>query len=520
MKVIQILIVLLCFSAKAISQNINMILNINTSDYALTTTDQWSLTIINGSSANFTCYLKATVNVEGEGLIGQGNSKSFVLPGMNSIIFNKNSTELFDSNAVNYDNFYRDAVVLTGQLPSRNYTVCVELINLNNFQVLNKTCIDFRLQKFQPPINIYPFDKDTVEQNALNFQWLPPQPLESGMRYTIKIAEVLSIQTKVSALFSNNLYYSESNIPSTIYQYPVSARRLIPGRTYTWIVEARLNNLILNSEPTTFIVKGENTEQTPGKLRSSVKYLSYSTLKKHQVVNLKFSGDKINIIVESDYALNSVPMYFHDENNLPVHAALIDLKEGRNFISLDISGNKNLQNIRSFLLIIHATKNDIYRLHVHNINFKSKERLGSVKTKKDNTLKSKDKKRDFLNGNSKGNPTKGGKDNSQGNNLQFCKTIEADLNKILGPLASEPNDAATWRKARTMVEDYLTPLWRKGDLPGARPDEAFFIRVGLGESMTSNDILEGRMIVQIGIAEIRPSEFNCTFNINLKMNNR
>ena len=42
---------------------------------------------------------------------------------------------------------------------------------------------------------------------------------------------------------------------------------------------------------------------------------------------------------------------------------------------------------------------------------------------------------------------------------------------------------------------------------GAKPEQAFFVKVGLGETMTSLDILEGRMIVEIGMAVVRPAEF-------------
>jgi hypothetical protein len=44
-------------------------------------------------------------------------------------------------------------------------------------------------------------------------------------------------------------------------------------------------------------------------------------------------------------------------------------------------------------------------------------------------------------------------------------------------------------------------------LQGAKPNEAFFVRVGLNETMTELDILEGRMIVEIGMAVVRPAEF-------------
>ena len=50
-------------------------------------------------------------------------------------------------------------------------------------------------------------------------------------------------------------------------------------------------------------------------------------------------------------------------------------------------------------------------------------------------------------------------------------------------------------------------LWRQGALQGAKPEHAFYVAVGLGKTMTSLDILEGRMIVEIGMAVVRPAEF-------------
>ena len=71
----------------------------------------------------------------------------------------------------------------------------------------------------------------------------------------------------------------------------------------------------------------------------------------------------------------------------------------------------------------------------------------------------------------------------------------------------EPNDANTWLRVKTMIENFLSNLWRDGALAGAKAEEAFFVRVGLGQTMTPLDILEGRLIVEIGMAAVRPAEF-------------
>jgi phage tail sheath protein FI len=71
----------------------------------------------------------------------------------------------------------------------------------------------------------------------------------------------------------------------------------------------------------------------------------------------------------------------------------------------------------------------------------------------------------------------------------------------------EHNDANTWVKVRGMIENYLTQKWREGALAGATTKDAFFVKCGLGSTMTAQDILEGRMNVEIGMAVVRPAEF-------------
>ncbi|WP_372772011.1 phage tail sheath family protein [Mangrovibacterium sp.] len=85
--------------------------------------------------------------------------------------------------------------------------------------------------------------------------------------------------------------------------------------------------------------------------------------------------------------------------------------------------------------------------------------------------------------------------------------IEESVKKATEFVVFEPNDANTWLRTKTMIENFLTTLWRVGALAGAKTNEAFFVKVGLGETMTAQDILEGRMIIEIGMAAVRPAEF-------------
>ncbi|MDP5171117.1 MAG: phage tail sheath subtilisin-like domain-containing protein [Bacteroidia bacterium] len=90
---------------------------------------------------------------------------------------------------------------------------------------------------------------------------------------------------------------------------------------------------------------------------------------------------------------------------------------------------------------------------------------------------------------------------------RFFNMVEESVKKATYQFVFEPNDANTWVKVRAMIENFLILQWRAGALAGAKPEQAFYVKVGLGETMTSIDVLEGKMNVEIGMAVVRPAEF-------------
>lgn len=86
-------------------------------------------------------------------------------------------------------------------------------------------------------------------------------------------------------------------------------------------------------------------------------------------------------------------------------------------------------------------------------------------------------------------------------------TIEESAKKATSFAVFESNDSSTWLKVKGMLESYLYGLWEQGALQGAKPEAAYYVNVGLGKTMTPQDILEGRMVVELGIAAVRPAEF-------------
>ncbi len=71
----------------------------------------------------------------------------------------------------------------------------------------------------------------------------------------------------------------------------------------------------------------------------------------------------------------------------------------------------------------------------------------------------------------------------------------------------EPNDANTWITMKSMIRNFLNGIWKRGGLAGASPDDAFSVHVGLGETMTPEDILEGILRITVLLAISRPAEF-------------
>lgn len=85
--------------------------------------------------------------------------------------------------------------------------------------------------------------------------------------------------------------------------------------------------------------------------------------------------------------------------------------------------------------------------------------------------------------------------------------LEQSIKLALRAYVFEPNDANTWVTAKSMIVNFLTEKWKQGALAGSSPEDSFDVQIGLGSTMTCVDILEGRMLVSVKLAIVRPAEF-------------
>ena len=85
--------------------------------------------------------------------------------------------------------------------------------------------------------------------------------------------------------------------------------------------------------------------------------------------------------------------------------------------------------------------------------------------------------------------------------------VENSLSFVVGFAVFSPNNELTWNSVKLMIISWLDDLWTRGGLKGGNAAEAYQVFVGLNESMTADDISEGKMIIKIFLAAFAPAEF-------------
>ena len=84
--------------------------------------------------------------------------------------------------------------------------------------------------------------------------------------------------------------------------------------------------------------------------------------------------------------------------------------------------------------------------------------------------------------------------------------VEQSIKNNTNWVVFEPNSEALWGRVTRTIELFLATCWRDGALAGTTPGEAFYVECSRA-TMTQDDIDNGRLICQIGIAPVKPAEF-------------
>lgn len=103
--------------------------------------------------------------------------------------------------------------------------------------------------------------------------------------------------------------------------------------------------------------------------------------------------------------------------------------------------------------------------------------------------------------------------------LQIRRTlifIEQSIKNAMMPFVFAANDGKTWSTVVSAISNFLQQTWSQGGLMGNTPQQAFTVECGLGSTMTTQDLLEGYMVVEVRVAMVRPAEF-IVLNFKQKM---
>ncbi len=204
----------------------------------LRVSDLWRVELFNSSDETIDVFLHGIATETRDGLIVDAESRTFKLPpGRLAITGSK-----IEPIRVNESNpRYRDVTTRTGTVPTGTYEICVYVRDPATREELGSDCITQVVERFNPPILIAPADESDVTEALPIFTWTPPVPLPSSrnrIRYRLQVAEIYGRQTPYDALLSNPAFFEQSNVPNTVFQYPIAARSFETNKRYAWRITA------------------------------------------------------------------------------------------------------------------------------------------------------------------------------------------------------------------------------------------------------------------------------------------
>jgi hypothetical protein len=164
-------------------------------------------------------------------------------PGPSTNVFN--GTQIFNLNAVTFDQSIRNIATNTNSIPEGNYQFCVKLFDQYGKELSStgEVCTNFFIMIPDPPTLISPVNDDIIISPNPNFVWSPVTNIPPGMiiSYKIKICPIFNGQSPRTAIESNQVLLEKDNIKNTSYQYLPSDLpfNYFPNAIgYAWIVQA------------------------------------------------------------------------------------------------------------------------------------------------------------------------------------------------------------------------------------------------------------------------------------------
>jgi hypothetical protein len=84
--------------------------------------------------------------------------------------------------------------------------------------------------------------------------------------------------------------------------------------------------------------------------------------------------------------------------------------------------------------------------------------------------------------------------------------VETSIERATQWVVFEPNDFRLWKRVTRTISSFLTLIWRQGALMGETPEKAFYVKCD--EETNPPEVIDvGQLIVEIGLAPVKPAEF-------------
>ncbi|MBC8490366.1 MAG: hypothetical protein H8D45_30490 [Bacteroidetes bacterium] len=247
---------LLLISRFSFSQN-QVIVNIEQPLYnQLNVEDVWKINLTNTTNNVLSVYLFGTLSEENAGLIATGTSKVFSLnPGFKKIKSGEITPITIDY--PNPDSKYKESMIRTGGVPTGNYEVCISVKLSSSNNEVGSGCINQKVEMSAPLSLIAPDNGEKISLILPTFTWMHLKKPGSDASYTITVVELLPNQTPELAILTNPSWFTKEKITSTVFQYPLSARRFETGIEYAWQVNVFEKGVLL-TESDVWSFKYEN----------------------------------------------------------------------------------------------------------------------------------------------------------------------------------------------------------------------------------------------------------------------
>ena len=201
--------------------------------------DLWKIELNNRSNETVLVSLRGTAEELSipDGIIAEAFSATLELPpGVKRVT----GRDVQPVDVPDYKQRYYDALLTTGNVPSGEYEICVEVIDNETQAILGRDCKFVIVNRISVPILIAPPDESEVPERYPVFTWMPSVPPSRGqdLRYEMRMAEVFGRQTPPDAIARNPAWFVVRDIRRSMLQYPVSTRGMEIGRRYAWMIAA------------------------------------------------------------------------------------------------------------------------------------------------------------------------------------------------------------------------------------------------------------------------------------------